>query len=273
MPPDASQNIEDFEPLLVTLQNTLGVVVPDEQRNGLLERIIPILSIYKLDSLTSLAKNIEANQSEQIRSVVLDVVSQTQLSWSLNTEIKHLLNNYVFSQLPENARVWIVGCGKGQAAYAVAMEAAEYEHKNDKHTNAQFFATDISTADVKHAELGIYNKQQMLGLSDEYKKLFMSLGDKTDEVQVKDRIRQSISFSECDLTEDFQSLGQMDLIICPDALAYFSNEVKAGILQQCSDLLKSGGIFLTGYNQILMPTASTLERVEHSAGIFYRQKN
>ena len=272
MPPNASHNVEDFEPLLVTLQNTLGVVVPDEQRNGLVERMMPLLSIYKLDSLTSLAENIECNQSEEIRSVVLDVVSQTHLSWSLNAEIKHLLNNYIFSQLPENARVWVIGCGKGQAAYAVAMEAAEYEHKNDKHKNTQFFATDISAADIKHAELGIYNKQQMLGLSDEYKKLFMSLSDTTDEMQVKDKIRQSISFSECDLTEDFQSLGKMDLIICPEALAYFSNEIKSGILQQCSDLLKSGGIFLTGYNQIFMPTASTLERVEHSAGIFYRQK-
>ncbi len=273
MPPNASNNFDDFEPLLVTLQNTLGVVVPDEQRNGLVERIIPLLSIYELDSLAELAASLEGKQSDSMRSVVLDVVSQTRLSWALNTEIKHLLNDYVFSQLPENARVWIIGCGKGQSAYAVAMEAAEYEHKNDTQKNLQFVASDISATDIKFAESGIYNQQQMLGLSEDYKRLFTSPTGTVDEMQVKEKIRQKISFIECDLTVDFQSLDQVDLIICPEALAYFSNEVKAGILQQCSDLLKSGGILLTGYNQILMPATSALERVEHSAGIFYRQKN
>jgi len=270
---NASHNFDDFEPLLVTLQNTLGVVVPDEQRNALVERIIPLLSIYELDSLTELAKNLEGSQSDSIRLVVLDVVSQTQLSWALNAEVKHLLNDYVFSQLPDNARVWIIGCGKGQSAYAVVMEAAAYEYKNDTQKKLQFVATDVSATDIKYAESGIYDQQQMLGLSEDYKRLFTSPNGVTAEVQVKEKIRQNIRFIECDLMADFQSLGQMDLIICPEALAYFSNKVKAGILQQCSDLLKSGGIFLTGYNQIIMPSTSTLERVEHSAGIFYRQKS
>lgn len=269
-----SHNIDDFESLRVTLQNTLGVVVPEDQRNGLIERIIPLLSIYELGSLTSLADIIKDGKSEEIRSVLLDVVSRIQLSWNLSPEIKNVLNNYIFSQLPENARVWIVGCGAGQFAYAVAMEAEEYQHKNDKVKNIQFIATDIAATDIKHAGLGIYNNQQMSGLSEEYKRLYMALDEKTDEAQVKEKIRQKLSFKECDLMDDFQSLGQMDLIISPEALAYFSYDIKTGILQRFSDLLKSGGILLAGNNPIIMPVvAETLERVEHPAGVFYRQKN
>jgi len=69
------------------------------------------------------------------------------------------------------------------------------------------------------------------------------LNDKGDYGQIKEKIRQLISFSQCDLTEDFQALGPMDLIICPDVLVYFSNDIKADILKQFSALLKSGGIF------------------------------
>jgi len=273
MPPETSHNIDDYNSFLLALQDTLGVVVPDEQRHNLIERIKPLLTVYKCDSLTALADSLKIGKSENIRSVVLDVVSQTQLSWHMSAEIRDVLNNYIFAQLPENARVWIVGCGQGQFAYAVGMELADYEYKNDKVKNAQFIATDLSTIDIKVAESGIYNKQQMMGLSEERKKLFMTTSDDANEAQVKQKIRQQFNFSKCDLTGDFQSLGQMDLIICPQTLVYFSNGAKAAIVQQCSDLLKSGGILLTGNNQVLLPILDDLERVDHSTGVFYRQRN
>ncbi len=273
MPSAASYNIDDFESLLVTLQNTLGVVVPDEQRSNLIEKIEPLLSTYKLDSLSSLAESIQADQTDEIKSEVLDVISQSQSSWELSTEIKDVLHDYIFAQLPEKARLWIVGCEQGQLAYSVAMEVAKYEHESGKNKNLQLVATDVSHSNINYAELATYSKQQLSGLSDENNKLFVTLNDKGDYGQIKEKIRQQISFSQCDLTEDFQSLGPMDLIICPAVLVYFSNDIKAGILKQFSALLKSGGIFLTDNSQAIMSSGCGLERVEHPAGIFYRQKS
>ena len=268
----ASHNIDDLEPLLVTLQNTLGIIVPDEQRSSLLEKITPLLSIHKLDSLASLAESIEQNKPETIRTVVFDVVSQTQMGWQLNSEIKEILDNYIFSQLADKANVWILGCGQGQAVYSIAMDLADFEHNSGDTKNIQFMATDVSATDVEYAELGKYNKLQMADLSKEHTRLYMSADVKSDELQVKDSIRQKIKFMQYDISGDSPAFEQMDLIICLDVLAYFSVDVKLRILQQCSDQLKSGGILLTGNNQIFVPSISTLERVEHTSGIFYRQK-
>ncbi len=273
MPPAASYNIDDFEYLLVTLQNTLGVVVPDDQRSNLFERIKPLLSAYKLDSLVSLAKSIQAGQADEVTSGILDVLSQSQSSWELSAEIKDILHGYIFAELPEKARLWIVGCEQGQLAYSVAMEVVKYEDESGKNKNLQLVATDVSHSNINYAEMATYSKQQLNGLSDEYNKSFVTLNDKGDYGQIKEKIRQKISFSQCDLTEDFQSLGPMDLIICPAVLVYFSNDIKAGILKQFSALLKSGGIFLTDNSQAIMSSGGALERVEHPAGIFYRQKS
>jgi chemotaxis methyl-accepting protein methylase len=65
----------------------------------------------------------------------------------------------------------------------------------------------------------------------------------------------------------------MDLIICPEVLVYFSSSVKAGIIQQFVGLLNSGGTFLTGSNQAVIPFSESFERVEHPAGAFYRKKD
>ena len=268
-----SHDIEDFESLLLTLQNSLGVVVPDEQRGDLVERIEPLLATHQLDSLASLAASIQADQAEEIKSEVLDAISHGQSSWDLSPEIKSILHGYVFSELSDNARVWIVGCGQGQLAYSVAMEVAAYEQATSTDKNFKLIATDILSDNIKYAESATYSKQQLKGLREEYKKLFVTLDAKDGSGKIKEKIRQSLSFSQYDLNDDFQSLEPVDLIICPETLVYFSNDIKAGILKRLSGLLKAGGIFLAGSNQTIMSSGNGLERVEHPAGIFYRQKS
>lgn len=266
-----SYNIDDLEPLLSTLRNTLGVVVADEQRSDLVERIEPLLATYQLDSLSSLAEHINSDNTDKIKSGLLDVISQSQSSWVLSAEVRSILQEYIFDQLPEKARVWIVGCQQGQLAYSVAMEAARYEHENGVHKNLELIATDISQRNIEYAKQATYTRQQLHDLADEDKAMFVTMNNNADNGQIKESIRQSVDFRQCDITKDFQSLGEMDLIICPDELVYFSNDRKAGIFKQFSVLLKSGGIFLSDNSQAIMTTAGGLERVEHPAGMFFRK--
>ncbi len=265
-----SHNIDDYESLLVALQNVLGVVVPEDQRSSLLERIEPLLTSYKLDSLVTLADKLQGNSSD-LRADVLDVISRRQSGWHLSAEIKNVLHDYVFAQLPNKAQIWIVGCGQGQLAYSVAMEAAEFEQNSGEIKDFQLIATDVSASDIQQAESGVYTMQQLSTLDDKYKKSYITVNSQEKNGRIKKKIRQRINFSQCDLNEDFQSLGKMDLILCPEVLTYFSNERKAGILYQFSSLLKLGGILLPGSHQA-MPVDPGLERVEHPAGLFYRQK-
>lgn len=272
MPSAVSHNIEDYESLLVALQNVLGVVVPDGQRSCLVERVEPLLINYQLDSLASLADALQADQGAEIRSSVLQAISQRQASWNLSPGTLNILHNYIFAQLPEAARIWIVGCGQGQLAYAMAMEVAEYENRSGKNKAFQLFASDVSQSEIKQAESATYRAQQLSGLSESYKKLYATVNTEGDNWTMKDRIRQNLHFTQCDLTEDFQSIGAMDLIICPEVLVYFSNGVKAGILQQFSSLLKTGGIFLTGTSQAVTAFTDDFEYVAHPQGVFYRQR-
>ncbi len=270
MPSAISHNIDDYESLLVVLQNVLGVIVPDDQRSNLVERIEPLLSSYKLDSFALFAEKMACDADVCLN--VLNAISQCQPAWSLNAEAKNILHKYILAQLPDKAKIWIVGCGQGQLAYSVVMEIDKYEHESGKAKNFQLIATDVSPNSINQAELAIYNKQQLSTLCDDDKKRFFKLNEKTGSGQVKDIFRQKTTFSQCDLIEGFQSLGKMDLIICPEVLVYFSNSVKADIIQQFSDLLNSGGIFVSGSNQAIIQFSEGLERVEHPAGVFYRKK-
>jgi chemotaxis protein methyltransferase CheR len=277
MPSTTPYNIDDYESLLVALQTALGVVVPEGQRSNLLARVDPLLTAYHLKSLADLARSLQDIKMTDIRAKVLNVISQRQTDWVLHPEIKKVLQDYIIAQLPEEAKIWVVGCGQGQLAYSVAMEIADYEHNSGNTKKLQIIATDVSSSDIKLAESGIYSAQQLSTFSEGHKKLYFTLNEAGRSFCVKDKIRKLITFSQCNLMENFQSLGKMDLIICPEVLVYFSNGVKAGILQQFSALLNPGGIFLTGNNQAIITHVMgsgghELERVEHPAGVFYRKK-
>jgi len=272
MPSATSHHIDDYESLLVALQNVLGVVVPESQRSCLVERVEPLLSDYNLESLASLAQHLQGEKAENIKSSVLDVISQRHSSWLLNPVMVAVLQNYIFQQLPDQAKVLIVGSGHGQLAYAIAMQLAEYENLNKNKKQVELLAVDSSQNAIKYAKQASYSAQELTGLSEELKKLYFTNSDGTERSTVKDKIRQLVTFDQCDLTKDFQSIGLVDLIICPEVLVYFSNGVKAGILEQFSTLLKGGGIFITGGNQAVTPLMQGFERVEHPSGVFYRKK-
>lgn len=266
-----SFNVDDLESLLVALQSTLGVVAADEQRDDLLERVKPLLSQYELGSLAVFASRIQSDNSGKIKSDLLDALSQRNTSWKLSTEINSILHDYIFDQLPDRARLWIVGCGQGQLAYAVAMAVAKYEKETGINKNFQLIATDVSQGNIDFATQGNYTLQQLIGVDEEDKTRFISMNDDATSGKVNENLRQPIVFRQCDLTADFQSLGAMDVIICPEDIVYFSNDRKTRIFRQFSSILKSGGIFLTDNSQAIMTSDGGLERVEHSAGTFYRK--
>lgn len=266
-----SYSIEDFEVLQIALQDSLGVVVMDTQRSDLVARIEPLLASHRLSSLASLAASIQAEQSGGVKAEILNLVSLKQSNWALDADIKDVLQSYIFSQLPDNARIWLVGCEQGQMAYSVAMEIKRFEQINNVTKNFRLVATDVSQRNINHAEVASYSKQQLNSLSEDQFELFFTPHIKAGSGKIKKSLRDLVSFSQCDLKDDFQYLGLLDLIICPSAMVYFSNDKKADIQRRLTELLKCGGILLTGSNGILLQSDSKLERVEHPAGVFYRK--
>jgi chemotaxis protein methyltransferase CheR len=276
MPP-FTHSIEDLDALLLTLQNTLGIVVTDEQRSDLFERVEILLVTHQLDSLASLASCLQENQAPAIRTEMLDALSQSQSSWDFSSVNIKLLCDYILLQLDDNARIWMAGCGQGQLAYLVAMEIAALERNNGTEKNFEIIATDAFHSNIDHARSAIYGEQQLKELREDYKKMFIVPDNKKGSGQVKEKIRQRLILRQCDLHDDVQSLklcnsGSVDLIIAPESLAYYSSKIKADILQRMSAVLKPGGILLTGNNQPVMSAANVLERVERSGGVFYRKK-
>jgi chemotaxis protein methyltransferase CheR len=267
----AASSVEEFEPLLVAIEDTLGIVVPEEQRSMLMQRVISVMKRFSLKTHASLAEKLRLDQRGQVATELLTALSMYTPGWYITPENHQLLHDYVFDQLSDGSRLWLVGCGRGELAYAMAMELDDFEHQHGIKKNIEIIATDTTSAVVEHAGKGVYDVSEVSGLRAEYRNLYLATTSNKDEFEVKARIRDRLQFVACDVVRDCPVRGKFDVIFCPEILAYFSNGMKALVLNNLAAHMQSGAILIPDAHQVL-PADAPFERVDIDAGRFYRRK-
>ncbi len=284
----ATEQVDEYQSLILAFQDALGILITDQQRASVLVKLSHVMQSRKLASVRELANKMLQPEECPLNSDILEAITVAEPAWFKYPHISHLLHHYVLDNITRNAatksaRIWVAGCGDGSLAYSVAMDIAEYQRGNGRQDPIEVIATDVSGDAIKRAQDGVYSRLQLTGLSGNLRTSYMVKQDHVpadvllesglsdEHWAVSDKIRDLVSFKHCDLMDDFSDIGEVDVIICPELLVYFSNSHRSELLEKLSAQLVSGGIFLTSEDQPVL--SSALERVDHPAGLFYRQKS
>ncbi len=263
---------EEYHALQLAMQDVLGVVVTEDKCGQVSELLNPVMHQHTIHSYSDLVVRIRES-SAGLNTRILEALSTNAGSWSSAVELNRLLNMYVFPNVHASARkpwrIWLVGCGRGQLAYSIAMQIAEYELRHNHTCHIKLLASDVAHADIEFARKAHYPADMLEGLAPAMQKKYLQPDN--GGWQVKDKLRQMIEFSSCDLLQPLNARGHCDLIICSDVLIYFSTSVRSQILQQFADLLDPSGVLIVGSGEPVLPFCKRFERVQHDAGVFYRQ--
>ena len=263
-----------YQSLQMVLQNEFGIVLGEQRENTITAKLKPVLSEFRLDSLQALVSEMQNKGSSKIKNGVLQAITSHEDAWFEPEELFNLLDDYLLPEMlkpgRDNYRIWVIGCNTGQLPYSLAMKIYEAGKQANAATSVTIEATDISDVAVNSAARGVFEEASMEGMVDPYKKKYMD--QQSDQWRVIDEIKSMISFSTCNLLEDFEDKGHFDLIICHDVLVYFSFPVKAQLLESFSTLLDPSGILIAGMTEPVLPLNDNFDMVRHDAGIFYRQK-
>ncbi len=280
MPSAVSREIDDYQTLSLAFQDVLGVIITDDQRTTMLTKLNRVMQAFELDSLVKLAEKMRRDGSTRLNSSILDAITAPDSNWFQTPTISRLLDKYVLENIRKDARIWVAGCGNGSLAYSIAMDIAEYNRRNNTDVRPAILATDVAGDALERAKSGRYCVSQLKGMPETMQSTYLqkrddlneAFGDSCGDVwEVRDKIRQMVSFDHCDLLQDFQETGKVDVIICPHILVYFSGTDRQGILKQFSRLLAPAGILMVGEDQTVF--SKDFERVDHPQGVFYRQRD
>ncbi|HET7220447.1 MAG TPA: chemotaxis protein CheB, partial [Vicinamibacterales bacterium] len=170
----------------------------------------------------------------------------------------------------EQVRVWVPGCATGQEAYSIAILLHEGLNARRKPLRIKILATDVHKASLDVASAGIYDEEQVAGISeDRLRRYFVAKGG---GYQISQTIRDSIVFAPHNLIRD-APFTRMDLIACRNLLIYFQPHAQKTVLTLFHFSLKPGGYLFLGSSESPGGLLDEFDTLDEHAKIYRKRRD
>ncbi|PTP40784.1 protein-glutamate O-methyltransferase [Vibrio splendidus] len=269
----SDQEYRDFSRFL---ESQCGIVLGDSKQYLVRSRLSPLVTKFKLASLSDLLRDVVTGRNRELRVAAVDAMTTNETLWFRDTYPFAVLVDKLLPEIAANKRpikIWSAASSSGQEAYSMAMTILETQaRKPGMLPNVSITATDISASMLDMCRTGAYDNLALgRGLSPERRRTFFEdAGD--GRMKVKDNVKRMVNFRPQNLMDSYALLGKFDIIFCRNVLIYFSPDMKSKVLNQMANSLSPGGYLLLGASESLTGLTDRFEMVRCNPGIIYKLK-
>ncbi|RJX71631.1 methyltransferase domain-containing protein [Vibrio sinensis] len=269
----SDQEYRDFSRFL---ESQCGIVLGDSKQYLVRSRLSPLVSKFKLNSLSDLLRDVVTGRNRELRVAVIDAMTTNETLWFRDSYPFTVLAEKLLPEMAANKRpikIWSAASSSGQEAYSMAMTVLETQQRRPGFLpSVSIVGTDISASMLDMCRTGVYDNLALgRGLSPERRRAFFEdAGD--GRMKIKDTAKRLVSFRPQNLMDSYALLGKFDIIFCRNVLIYFSPEMKAKVLNQMAASLNPGGYLLLGASESLTGLTDRFEMVRCNPGIIYKLK-
>lgn len=166
----------------------------------------------------------------------------------------------------QQIRIWCAASSSGEEPYTLMMTLIDALGGSTAGKDIKMLATDISTKVLEEAGKGIYSMEQVAPVPKFMLQKYFTKG--TGEwgglAQVKDILKNLISFRRLNLMEPFPLSIQFDYIFCRNVMIYFDEKTREDLVRRMSKFLKVGGHLFIGNAESLSGLKHDLKYVQPS---------
>ena len=244
---------QDVEPLLEYLKQTRGFDFTGYKRTSLERRIKHRLDELEIDSYGEYVDYLEVHPEEfpfLFNTILINVTSffRDEAVWEYIA--KELVPQLLEGKAEEEPfRVWCAACASGEEAYTASMVLAEALGLDQYCDRVKIYGTDVDEDALTVARHGIYDAKQLEPVPDELRDRYF---EQTNAKYVfRPDLRRTVIFGRNDLVQD-APISRVDLLICRNALIYFTAEAQTKILERLNFALKPEGALVVGKSEMLV---------------------
>jgi chemotaxis protein methyltransferase CheR len=150
-----------------------------------------------------------------------------------------------------NLKVWSAASSTGAEAYTLAMILQDLVE--DGHAlNYSILGTDISTAVLREASLGIYSEgfTHTVPPASRARYLMRSRDPAKSSVRIVPELRARCRFERLNLMDrSYPFDSDVDVIFCRNVLIYFDRETQDAVIARLISHLKPGGFLFLGHSE------------------------
>jgi chemotaxis protein methyltransferase CheR len=247
-----------FQIIAKFLQEQTGIVLTEGKLYLIESRLRPVMQQRGIETLADLASQLLVRNpgSDSAAGAVIEAMTTNETFFFRDDKPFTHLRDVALPALHRSRppgkpiRIWSAASSSGQEAYSICMVIKELGATlGDR--GFEILGTDLSREQVERARLGLYSHFEVQrGLPVQ---LLVKYFDRSDKWwQIKQALRDQVSFRYWNLLHDPSRLGCFDIIFCRNVLIYFDRPTKTHVLQRlAAQLAPDGWVYLGGAETIV----------------------
>lgn len=246
--PDLSA--EEFSRARRIAYERAGLAIPDGKEGLVRSRLGRRLRERRVTTFGAYFDLVEREESGEELTALIDLLTTNKTDFfrepaHFDFLVEQIIPVYLSAGSP--LRIWSAGCSSGEEAYTLAIVLREALPAG---YDFRILATDISTRVVAMAKKGVYNAQQLAGISAERRARWFSPTPDGSAI-VRPELRAAISFAHLNLMAPWPMAGPFNVIFCRNVMIYFNKPTVTTLVRRFHDLLSPGGHLFIGHSESL----------------------
>ncbi|WP_456408429.1 CheR family methyltransferase [Caldithrix abyssi] len=250
---------EAFDKISELVHRRVGIVLTTQKRSLVLARLQSVLREHGIVNFEDYLKFLKNDASGRALNTFINRIATNHTFFNREAPHFEFLKKVALPQLMESAgrhsrlHLWSAGCSSGEEPYQMAMELIEVLGETAAAEKAAILATDISTAALNRAQIGIYDRENVQHLPSAYRlKYFLPVDE--NNFQIKPALQRLILFKRLNLVRPhFPFKKQFHVVFCRNVMIYFDQETRASLIAKFYRYLAPGGYLMLGHSESIPP--------------------
>ena len=236
-----------------TAYQLTGIHLTDHKQNMIYSRLARRMRALNLNHFDEYCELLGDDESHEVDEFVNAITTNLTAFFRENHHFEFLRDSLIPHLIKRNSntkkiRIWSAGCSTGEEPHSIAMVL--FANSILKGWDVKILATDLDTNVVDHGKKGIYAKDRVDSVPDEYKK-YIQQDANSDQYSIADEVRSLISFKPLNLLQQWPMKGPFDLIFCRNVVIYFDAPTQSKLFNRYADILQSDGHLIIGHSENL----------------------
>jgi len=150
----------------------------------------------------------------------------------------------------KEVRIWSAASSTGEEPYTIAMVLFDYFGIEHTLWDTRILATDISTRVLEHAAKGVYLKEQIEPLPNNWKRRFFKQISE-EEFKVKEELKKEVIFRQFNLMDNFKFKKPFQVVFLRNVMIYFEDDTKYRLIDKIYNYMEPGGYLFIGTTESL----------------------
>lgn len=178
----------------------------------------------------------ELNDNDPEWEYFINSLTTNKTDWFREPEhFEYLIEEFIPQWMKlgkKHLKVWCAASSTGEEPYTLALVLTHALKDTGK--TFEILASDIDTNVLDVAQKGVYRREQLFQIPQEFQKTTIAVGtgEISDWFKIKAHIKEKVKFKQINLTKiEFNQTPDFDLVFCRNVLIYFNHKTVEAVTE------------------------------------------